>query len=363
MQKARRVGQLATMLSLCLVGSQQPHARAPSAKTLDAPVQNFTLQDYRGKKISLNDFQNSKLVVLAFLGTECPLARLYAGRLEEIATRYGVDRVAVLGLNSNVQDNLTEIAAFVRRHELHYPMLKDVGNVVADAVGAQRTPEVFLLDADRVIRYRGRVDDQYLVGIVREKPDRDDLTIAIEELLAGKAVNVPHTTPLGCHIGRVRDVNEASQVTYSNQIARIFQSRCVKCHRPGEIAPFTLTSYEDVVGWGEMITEVIRQQRMPPWHADPQHGEFSNDPSLSEHEKQLIYTWVENGCPEGDRWTIRLLRRRPVAHRSTYRCSASFRTCTCAGSHSSMKQSILMASARRCSACRASISIGRRNTR
>jgi hypothetical protein len=89
-------------------------------------------------------------------------------------------------------------------------------------------------------------------------------------------------------------------VTYSRQISRIFQSHCVECHRPGEIAPFSLTSYNDVLGWGPMIAEVVREQRMPPWHANSHFGKFLNDTSLTAEERQLIQSWVEEGCPEGD---------------------------------------------------------------
>ena len=101
------------------------------------------------------------------------------------------------------------------------------------------------------------------------------------ELLAGKEVSEPATEAVGCFIGRVRPAKGDSPVTYSNQVARILQKHCVECHRPGEIAPFALTDYDEVVGWAEMIDEVVREQRMPPWHADPKYGHFSNDRSLS----------------------------------------------------------------------------------
>ena len=83
-------------------------------------------------------------------------------------------------------------------------------------------------------------------------------------------------------------------------IAPIFQQHCVECHRAGEIGPMELTSYEDVVGWGEMIGEVIRDRRMPPWHADPKHGQFANDRSMPDAEKEIIFTWIQNGCPQGN---------------------------------------------------------------
>ncbi|MCA9249345.1 MAG: hypothetical protein KDA42_19620, partial [Planctomycetales bacterium] len=89
-------------------------------------------------------------------------------------------------------------------------------------------------------------------------------------------------------------------VTYTNQIARIMQAHCVECHRAGEIAPFALTEYEEVAGWAEMIDEVVRLQRMPPWHANAEFGEFANDCSLSDEEKELIEQWVADGAPQGN---------------------------------------------------------------
>src|SRR5262249_23529375 len=159
-------------------------------------------------------------------------------------------------------------------------------------------------DKDRVVRYRGRIDDQYGfqsgTGYARPKISRSDLGVALDELLAGKEVSQPTSDTAGCLIGRVRPVNGKSDVTYSDQIARIFQNRCVESHREGQIGPFTLTSYEAAAGWAPMIEKVVREQRMPPWHADPHFGTFENDSSLTQEEKDQIYTWVANGAPEGD---------------------------------------------------------------
>jgi len=104
----------------------------------------------------------------------------------------------------------------------------------------------------------------------------------------------------GCHIGRIRTSDQDAEVTYSNQIAQIMNERCVFCHRKGQIAPFTLTNYEEVVGWAEMIREVTQLRRMPPWHADPKIGHFSNDSRLTDEQRSLIDEWVAAGAPEGD---------------------------------------------------------------
>ncbi len=291
--------RICLLIVVCLLQGTIQADSPGGEKILPVSKYHFTLPDHRGHEISLKE-TDSRLVVVAFLGTQCPLAKLYAGRLQQIAESYPKDQVSILAVDSNAQDSLAEIQAFVRDHKLSYPVLKDLEAKVADTFGAERTPEVFLLDADRAIRYRGRIDDQYVIGIQRTKPEREDLKTAIDELLAGKRVSIAHTSPLGCLIGRIKPATGDLSVTYSNQISRIFQKRCVECHRPNEIGPFSMLSYEEVAGWGPMIAEVVEERRMPPWHADPHVGKFVNDTSLTTEERELIATWVKNGCPEGN---------------------------------------------------------------
>ena len=264
-------------------------------------VEEFRLPDVQGQEHSLAEMADGKIAVVAFLGTECPLAKLYAGRLQALADEYASQRVAVVAVMSNVQDSLSEIAAFAREHDLRFPVLKDKRNEVADKFGAERTPQVFVLDRGGVVRYAGRIDDQYLVGLMRDKAMREDLRLALDELLSGKKVSTPETEAVGCIIGRAHEVKADSAVTYSRDIAPILQARCVECHRMGEIGPFQLTSYDEAAGWGEMLSEVVKQQRMPPWHANPKYGVFANARIMPEAEKEKLYTWVKNGCPEGDK--------------------------------------------------------------
>ncbi len=283
------------------------HAAEQSGSPIGKPgspigntVENFKLQDFGGKPYQLADFADKQAVVIAYLGVECPLAKLYAPRLAQLSARFADAGVAFLAIDSNQQDSLSELAVYHKTHALNFPLLKDVGNVVADEMGAVRTPEVFVLDKHRVVRYWGRVDDQYVVGRQRDAATRNDLSMALEELLAGKPVSVATTEAPGCHIGRVYEPSENAEVTYVNHVAAVLNKRCVECHRKGEIAPFSLTNYDEVVGWAETIAEVIRDERMPPWHADPQHGTWANDCRLDDAEKQVIYDWVAAGAPEGE---------------------------------------------------------------
>src|SRR5262250_2688673 len=93
---------------------------------------------------------------------------------------------------------------------------------------------------------------------------------------------------------------EAAAPTFSKDIAPIFVKNCMGCHRPGEIAPMSLMNYKEVRPWAKAIREKVVKREMPPWHADPAHGEWSNDCRLSQKELDTIVAWIDGGAPEGD---------------------------------------------------------------
>jgi hypothetical protein len=89
-------------------------------------------------------------------------------------------------------------------------------------------------------------------------------------------------------------------VTYTKQVARILQNRCQTCHHAGTAAPFSLLTYDDAANWAESIREAVSEKRMPPWHADPRYGTFSNDRRLSAEEKATLLAWLDGGMEQGD---------------------------------------------------------------
>ncbi len=89
-------------------------------------------------------------------------------------------------------------------------------------------------------------------------------------------------------------------VTYAADVAGIIQARCQSCHRPGQVAPFSLLSYDDAVGHASMIHEVVENRRMPPWHANPKIGHFLNNRRLSARERATLLAWIEQETPLGD---------------------------------------------------------------
>lgn len=89
-------------------------------------------------------------------------------------------------------------------------------------------------------------------------------------------------------------------VTFSRDVAPIFNKHCAECHRPGEAAPFSTLSYKEVRPWAKSIREKVANRTMPPWHADPHYGKFENDRRLSDAEIATVVKWVDGGAVEGN---------------------------------------------------------------
>src|SRR5438270_6864203 len=101
-------------------------------------------------------------------------------------------------------------------------------------------------------------------------------------------------------LATVTSKSNASTVTFTKNVAPILYQHCAECHRPGEIAPMSLMTYQEVRPWAKSIRERIVEGSMPPWSADPKYGHWANDPRLSKQEIETIVEWVNAGAPKGD---------------------------------------------------------------
>lgn len=306
-------------------------ARRTSAPTrtrgsdLGSPVAGFSLPDLQGQPVSLSDFPEARAVVLMFTGIDCPIGNLYLPRLVDLSNRYQPKSVTFLAINANAHETRERVATHAGQHQLPFSTLKDTDNRLADTLRVDRVGEVLVLDADRRLRYRGAVDDQYVRGAYKPQPTRVYLEEALNAVLAGQPVPTPLTAVVSCPIERVQPQKPTRQasgpnpeavaalrrkpsptpsapgaVTFAGEIAPLMRKRCQACHRPGEAAPFSLVSYEDARRHGAAIRDVVDQGLMPPWGADPQHGRFANDRSLTEQERALLIAWIDQGMPAGD---------------------------------------------------------------
>lgn len=285
--------RIACLAWLCLGLALSDHALAA------ARPEPLELPTTQGRNLALPLARPPRCTVLCFLGTECPLARLYGPRLAALSQQYAPVDVQFIGVNSNRQDPLSKVQKYVADLAIPFPVVKDYDQRLADRYRVQRTPEVVVLDAAGEVRYRGRIDDQYRPGLARPEPTRHDLQAALDDLLAGREVAQPVTEAVGCLIGRGPRVEAPTDLTYCRDVVPVLQRHCIECHRTGDIGPFALTDYDDVVGWGPMLLEVIDDGRMPPWHATTDSGPFANARDMPAADRELLHRWVAGGMPFG----------------------------------------------------------------
>lgn len=282
---------------------------------------------FLGRMLGLSPVRGA---VLVFVSPGCPLGDKYAPRIAELARRHSAEGVMFLAVASGAGETPEGLREWAQAHDLKIPLLHDRGNKVADALMVERSNECILVDARAVVRYRGAIDDQHGYDSSLPEPRHTWLVDAIGRLVAGEPKSIePKGTPVsGCRLtkvdpgpsalaslDRVRpasaeiaawlDENEPAPVvegpvTWTGDVAAILQSKCQACHRPGQVGGFSLLTYDDARRTSAMIAEVVESRRMPPWHADPRHGEFSNDRRLSPLDRAKLVAWAEAGAPRGE---------------------------------------------------------------
>jgi thiol-disulfide isomerase/thioredoxin len=262
-------------------------------------VDDLHFKDVRGVARSLSDFGEKKAYVLVFVQSGCPLAEKYLPVLERLAGEYRDKGVQFAAVNSGPADTITVMAAQAIEFGVTFPFLKDAECKVADAVGTTRTPEVVILDVQKALRYRGRIDDRYRPGGQRAEPTRRDLVDALDAVLAGKPVQVETTAVDGCLLPRPAEVG-GDAVTFADHVAPILRKHCQSCHQPETVAPFSLVTYEQAKAKARTVAEVVNEGRMPPWFAAPRSDDKVLHKSLTAAEREAVVKWVKTGMARGD---------------------------------------------------------------
>jgi len=278
-------------------------APAPSAPSgiarelLDAP-----LVELDGRPTRLADHATGDdVLVLCYTGVGCPISGKYGPRLARLAQGFAGRGVRFVGIDAGPGDTLEEIARERRELGLGFPVLQDATQELTRRLGARTTTEVFVFDRGGALRYRGAVDDQYALGAARPAPTRSYLVQALEAVLAGAEPDPAETEAPGCLLTVLPEEETPAPPVFSRDVAPILQRRCEACHRPGQVGPFPLRTYDEVKGHAKMIAFVVEDRRMPPWNADERYdGVFANQRSLTSKERETLLAWIDAGMPRGD---------------------------------------------------------------
>ncbi|HKS16096.1 MAG TPA: redoxin domain-containing protein [Planctomycetota bacterium] len=277
----------ALVLAVLCVGASAPR---------NEKAQDFTLNDPAGKAHTLYGLKDSKATVLVFLGIECPMVARYGARLADLHAAWAPKGVSFLGIHSNAGETAEAVAAHAKRSGYSFPVLLDPRRKTADGLKVDITPTAVVLDAAFFVKYRGAIDDHKSEDRVKSRY----LSDAIASVVEGRDVAVAETTPVGCAIQRRAEAAADGDVTYAGQVADILNRRCVTCHRAGQVAPFSLTTYEQASRWSRDIKRATKAKTMPPW-MPANHGEFRDERWLSDAEIDTLARWCDTGAPLGDK--------------------------------------------------------------
>jgi len=260
----------------------------------------LTFNDLTGKAYTAQDIAAHKASVFLFVSGQCPVSNVYTPRMNALASAYRTKGVQVFAVYSDRQESASDITRHAKEHGLTFPIVKDTTNRLADTLGAQMTPEAIVVDATGAVRYRGRIDD----NAVATRVSAHDLNAALDAVLNGKPVAHPEMLAIGCAIRRNAAPVPAKPgvPTYARDIAPILRTKCEGCHRPGEVAPFSLQTYTQASAWAVDIKRYTAAGQMPPWKPTPGYGDFQETDvhTLSETERSAIAKWADNGAPLGD---------------------------------------------------------------
>ncbi len=172
-------------------------------KTLDLgeKAPNFKLPGVDGRQYSLETFSDKPILAVAFWCNHCPYVKAYEARAVSIQRDYAPKGVQFVAINSNdeksyPEDSFPEMVERAREKKFNFPYLRDKRQEAVEAYGGVCTPHIFVFDKDRVLRYRGRIDDSK----DEAKVTTHDLRNALDDMSVGKNVRVPDTRPFGCSI-------------------------------------------------------------------------------------------------------------------------------------------------------------------
>ncbi len=241
---------------------------------------------------------NSKGVpkVLLFISTDCPVAAGYTPRINALYNEFASKGVEFEALFPNDLETRPAISEYMSQRSYKFPYEIDLGALEAKKLGVKTVPTAVVLDASGKEVYLGAIDDNADPTLAR-KPYLHE---ALNAIVSGSPLAVKTTSTFGCLIMPSKPAPAITAVSYAANVRTILQTHCVQCHRPGEVAPFSLIGYENAHKWAPNIAQVVSARQMPPWKAVHGYGEFAFDNSLNETEIATLEHWNDAGAPKGN---------------------------------------------------------------
>jgi len=257
-------------------------------------VENFVLLDQKGDAHELFYHRNDQVVVILAQSNACSSNAAAMRQFQSLSEAYANEAVSFYMLNSSLNEQRAELALAAAENSSTLPILDDATQLIGESLNLRQAGEVLVVDpASWQITYRGP-----LLNNDMPMAQNSDVITAIEAIRHGDVQMPIEDETKGCPISYAQGTH--TQISYSDTIAPILQTKCIVCHTEGGLGPWAMSGYNMIRGFAPMMREVIRTKRMPPWHADPHVGVWKNDISLTTQESQNLVHWIEAGTPRGD---------------------------------------------------------------
>ena len=249
-------------------------------------VGDFSLLDQNGYFHQMSWYDDNKAIVLLVQATGDTDSHKRLADFKSLNASFGAQGIEFFMINPLGLNDRDAVKVEMAALAIDVPVLMDDARLISEALGIDKVGEVLVYNPKSfTVEFRG--------------PMGPALTTALTDIVAGRDLQTTNVTASGTPVSYPIKIAHQQQVpSYEKEIGPIIAENCATCHREGGIAPFALDSHTMVMGWSQMIREVLMTKRMPPGQIDSHIGDFVNDMVLADEEAQKIVHWIEAGSPK-----------------------------------------------------------------
>jgi AhpC/TSA family protein len=258
--------------------------------------------DLDGHAGRLSDYADRNALVIVVRDVGCPVGKRYGPVTAQLERDFAPRGVAFLYVDVSKQDSEADCRNEAKDYGFTGRYARDPSGRFGWHLRVSSTTDLFVLDPDRRLRYRGPVDDQIVRGVTKVAPTRSFLKDALEQLLGGKAIALPALSSPGCHLAfddepPAEPRAAGPPLDWAGRAGAIVAKRCQLCHVDGGAAPFAFAKADDVASRAAKVRAALLARAMPPWPASDESGPFVNDLRLPPDERLDLLKWIQEGCP------------------------------------------------------------------
>ena len=249
-------------------------------------VGDFSLLDQNGYFHQMSWYDDNKAIVLLVQATGDTDSHKRLADFKSLNASFGAQGIEFFMINPLGLNDRDAVKVEMAALAIDVPVLMDDARLISEALGIDKVGEVLVYNPKSfTVEFRG--------------PMGPALTTALTDIVAGRDLQTTDVTASGTPVSYPIKIAHQQQVpSYEKEIGPIIAENCATCHREGGIAPFALDSHTMVMGWSQMIREVLMTKRMPPGQIDSHIGDFVNNMVLADEEAQKIVHWIEAGSPK-----------------------------------------------------------------